>query len=386
MRKYKQFFFFFFLNAFALERAIFYIYFVSSGRTPGQISLLQVILFTTLFIAEIPTGIIGDIFGKKTSVIIGVLLKAISLTLQTLFVGNYSILILSFVLYGIALSCISGSITSLMYENVRKNNELPRFTRLMAGTELIDSIGLATAMALGPFVKDYFNSWSPVYFITAVANIFAALSILTVYESKAPVHEGEKQRFAMKNLFSNAKILFPLALPIALVHACMTPFFVNSQLLLHEIKGELEAVGTSIGSIELLSGLYVFIVLKQSLTFTRSRLAPAIGLVGILCAANIIGNFYLTCALLLVANITVIYLRISLQDILNQKITGDSIRASSLSFVAFLDTVFISIGYLFFGTLSKYYSAKICISALAIFPLISLFALTQIPSLKRVRV
>ena len=383
MKKYKRFFLFFFLNAFALERAIFYIYFLSAGHTPSQVSLLQVLLFSSLFLAEIPTGIIADVFGKKVSVIVGVLLKAVSLILQAMFVGSFAMLMVSFVLYAIGLSCISGSLTSLLYENARKNNELSFFARLMAGAELIDSVGLAVAMILGPFVKEYFASWSPVYFITAGANVFAALSIATVYEASNRTHEGDERRFAIKNLFANARTLFPLALPIALVHACMTPFFVNSQLLLNELKGGLSAVGASIGFTELLSGLYVFLILKHSISFTRSKLAPAIGFVAALCAANMIGNFYVTCLLLLIANIIVIYLRISLQDVLNQRITSDSVRASSLSFVTFLDTIFISIGYLFFGLLSHYFSVKICISALAIFPVISLFVLARIPSLNK---
>ena len=157
----------------------------------------------------------------------------------------------------------------------------------------------------------------------------------------------------------------------------------NSQLLLNELKGGLSAVGASIGFTELLSGLYVFLILKHSISFTRSKLAPAIGFVAALCAANMIGNFYVTCLLLLIANILVIYLRISLQDVLNQRITSDSVRASSLSFVTFLDTIFISTGYLFFGFMSHYFSVKICISALAIFPVISLFVLARIPSLNK---
>ncbi len=378
MMQYKNFFIFTILNAFSLERAIFFIYFTENGHSISQVSYLQVILFCSIFFMEIPTGIFGDYYGKKISLATGILLKSLSLILQTVFVENYGILVLSFILYSLSFSFISGSLNALIYQSIKNENNERSFPKILAINSFLDSVSLATAMALGPYIKEAFN-WAIVYYSTSIVIISALPVILSFPKENSNTIDFHKNKFKMSLFLKQAKEIFPLALPISLVYGCMTPFFVNSQLLFKEYGKNLETTGVSISSIELVSAIFVVLLQNQVLEYKRKNLILTIGAFLFLVTANIVGSYVISMVSFLIISIIVINLNISLQNYVNSIIKNDSVRASALSFISFLDTVFIALGYLFFAQFSKNFSIKLSISSLGIFPFLALIFIAATP-------
>lgn len=76
-------------------------------------------LYVVLALFEIPTGIWADLFGTKKSSVIGGLIQTLSLFLFLLADKSPIVVIISFALYGVGSSFISGALSALLYSNAK---------------------------------------------------------------------------------------------------------------------------------------------------------------------------------------------------------------------------------------------------------------------------
>ncbi len=106
----------FLVPAFAL------IYFINLGFSLTQIGFLFAAEQIAMILFEIPTGAIADKFGRKFSVLIGLLLETLILFTLFFFTSYYALLILFFVL-GIVYTLSSGSEESWIYDLIKKKNK-----------------------------------------------------------------------------------------------------------------------------------------------------------------------------------------------------------------------------------------------------------------------
>ncbi|MDA3847621.1 MAG: MFS transporter [Vallitaleaceae bacterium] len=81
---------FHFLKSMNLTQGIWMIYLVSKGLSLFEVGLIEGIFHVTSFLMETPTGAIADIFGRKTSRLVGVvfsILGGILMIISTSFAG-----------------------------------------------------------------------------------------------------------------------------------------------------------------------------------------------------------------------------------------------------------------------------------------------------------
>ncbi|MBU1085374.1 MAG: MFS transporter [Candidatus Beckwithbacteria bacterium] len=98
------------------------IYYQRRGLNFVQINSLWGIITASIFLAEIPTGIIADKIGRKKSVIIALLLQLIG-EISFIFAQNYSQFILISIIAGIGFAFQSGCIQALVYDSLKENNK-----------------------------------------------------------------------------------------------------------------------------------------------------------------------------------------------------------------------------------------------------------------------
>lgn len=65
---------FFVLAGFVLNRGVFLLFLANKGMSVTQIALYQALFNIATVVLELPTGLVGDFFGKKFSIQVGVLL------------------------------------------------------------------------------------------------------------------------------------------------------------------------------------------------------------------------------------------------------------------------------------------------------------------------
>ena len=97
-----------FTFAFMLAASLNLVWQVQAGLTPLQLVLVGTVLETTAFLCEIPTGVVADVYSRRLSVIIGVVLYGLGWTLEGA-IGAFWAFLLAQVLWGSGATFISGA-------------------------------------------------------------------------------------------------------------------------------------------------------------------------------------------------------------------------------------------------------------------------------------
>src|SRR3989338_5885475 len=78
------------------------------GLNPLQLVLVGTMLEVITFIFEVPTGIVADVYSRKLSVMIGLLLIGLGFTVEGLF-PFFSAVLIAQVIWGIGFTFVSGA-------------------------------------------------------------------------------------------------------------------------------------------------------------------------------------------------------------------------------------------------------------------------------------
>ncbi len=98
------------------------LFYLSRGLSYFQIFFLYATITVATFIFEVPTGIIGDKYGRKTSIILGIF-GWILFGVGFFFANSFGFFIVLFILLGINLTFISGSDEALIYDSLKQDKK-----------------------------------------------------------------------------------------------------------------------------------------------------------------------------------------------------------------------------------------------------------------------
>ncbi|MGE0526075.1 MAG: MFS transporter [Bdellovibrionales bacterium] len=121
-------------------------FFLSLGLSMRQVFELQALFGVTVLLAEVPTGYIGDIWGRKNSIVMGALINALGFSILP-FATSYFHLLIFEITVGIGMSFVSGSDVSLLYDSVQGERE--KSTKAIANLQLALVSGESVAALLG---------------------------------------------------------------------------------------------------------------------------------------------------------------------------------------------------------------------------------------------
>jgi len=105
-----------FLNNFNLLSTVWMLYLAYKGMSLTQIGLLEGLFHVTSFLMEIPTGSIADIFGRKTSRVLGSVFWVIS-SITMLYGNNFFHFALAMTLMALSYNLESGAGQALIYDS-----------------------------------------------------------------------------------------------------------------------------------------------------------------------------------------------------------------------------------------------------------------------------
>ena len=148
-----------------------------------EIALYQALFNIATVVLELPTGLIGDFFGKKFSIQVGVLLLFFHTAGMLLLSGPF-LVVLSLV-EALAYSLQSGSEQALLYEIARNAGQGERFLTINARLLAAQSIATGMAIVLGSFIAQV--SWSALY---VCVSVFYLLQLFLLY----PIERTETTR------------------------------------------------------------------------------------------------------------------------------------------------------------------------------------------------
>jgi MFS family permease len=124
-----------FLWGTSLSEAVWMLYLAFRGMSLVQIGLLESAFHVTSLLMEVPTGIVADRFGRKTSRILGRLVAMIG-TLLMISSRSFWGFALAFVFTALSYNLESGAGDALVYDSLLQSGNQDRFTRVKGRQEI----------------------------------------------------------------------------------------------------------------------------------------------------------------------------------------------------------------------------------------------------------
>lgn len=357
------------LITFSAERGLFTFFLHENNYTISQISFIQICFSMSLFFFEIPTGYFADRFGRLSSLYIGAILKTISLLGQYFFVNSFIVETIFFILGALALSFISGSVTSIIYQDLKDNSKEYLFGGIFSLLQFFCSLSLGLSMIFANSILKNYN-WFGIYFITSIVTLSSIFFILKI-KIKINNNMNNENKFEIKDIAKELIFILPKSLPFSIIYAAMTPYFLYSSILFNSQGFDKGFSSAIVGFIEIAGAIFTLIILYHLKKISYKYAYIFVSIISFFMFFNFIYNPFMAIIAFLIANSTVLLIDVLYHNYINDEIRDDRIRTSVLSAVSFLDMLCISIGFYIYGLLAMKFNPMLTMSYLSIFPLIS---------------
>ena len=236
-------------NCFWLSSVITFFY-LHRGLSYTEILALEGILSIVIILCEVPTGMIADKYGRKTSMILSSMFLISSMIIYV-FANSLILFGIAFALSGIGLTFASGSTEALLYDSL-KSLRKKKYTQQAIGNFMSAEVlaGIITPPLASIIAKDLTAFQFIFLIILTLVSYFAALLITITVKEKRMNKPSQKKTAsfnAFKNLFKN-KALRTLALNRMLVGIAMSAFVVLWQPQLQASKVPISLFGVILAS------------------------------------------------------------------------------------------------------------------------------------------
>lgn len=218
------------------------IYYQQKGLNFLQIGSLWGVITITIFLAEIPTGILADKLGRKTSIILAMLFQLIGEVLF-LFAGNYLHFVIINILAGIGFAFQSGCIQALVYDFLKEEKRDQEMKKIWGSITALGQLGFIIGAFICSFiVTSTQNQQISLAILMTIVSVTIALSLsLTLKEPANKYKHSEKSpikllRESIKLISVNASlkriILFGIFTTpfLAFLNNFQPPYFELSQV------------------------------------------------------------------------------------------------------------------------------------------------------------
>lgn len=181
----KKYFWIILLTNTNLLAPVWTLFFIHRNIDLSQLFILYAIITISMFLFEVPTGIIGDKFGRKTSIVIG---RAgfFLMTVGLIFADAFWQFVLLFILWGINLTFISGSDSALIYDSLKQIKQEHRMKKYMGKIESGKYVALIVLAPLTAFFTKDLASWQfiSLLVVSAILNLVAVFIGFSMVEPK----------------------------------------------------------------------------------------------------------------------------------------------------------------------------------------------------------
>lgn len=164
------------ISRFDLTNGIWMLYLASRGLSLFQIGLMETVYHISSFTMEIPTGAVADIFGRKTSRILGRISSVIA-TVIMIYGQNVVAFAISFVFTALSNNLESGAGEALVYDSLKEIDRENSYMKVRGRTELFYQLTKTVSLILGGYIA--VSSYTDVYkfaFVVSAVSVIQALS------------------------------------------------------------------------------------------------------------------------------------------------------------------------------------------------------------------
>lgn len=198
---------------------VFTILFLDYGLTIEQFAILNSVWAATIVIAEVPSGALADIIGRKRLLMTTSILMVLEMMLLiSVPLENKTLVFWAFlfnrVLSGLAEAMASGADEALAYDSLIEQDIAPHWPHVLSVMMRIKSLGMMLAMSLGAIIYDPemvnrflvqigssttvtqdISMRFPIY-LTLVLALLSCFSVLMMKETNGLQHQDNKEMSA----------------------------------------------------------------------------------------------------------------------------------------------------------------------------------------------
>ena len=120
----------------------------TAGLSPFQLVLIGTVLELSVFIFEVPTGVVADLSSRRRSVIVGMFLIGAGFMLEGLF-PIFTVMLVAQVIWGVGATFESGAKEAWIADELGAGRVGAAFLRAVQVGQLASLVGIAVAVALG---------------------------------------------------------------------------------------------------------------------------------------------------------------------------------------------------------------------------------------------
>ncbi len=176
--------------------AIWVLYYLRFTNYAG-IGILESIMITTAIIGEIPTGAVGDLLGKKKTLILAFLTAALGNFIMG-FSNSFDHLAIALLFVTLGYTLESGTIQAFIYDSLRQVNQKELYEKTLGNISSVKMITLSGMSILGGYL--YVISPGLPFIALGVSQLIAVIIGFFLVE---PLIDTEK--FSLRNYFIQTK-------------------------------------------------------------------------------------------------------------------------------------------------------------------------------------
>ncbi len=174
-----------------LGEAIWVIYLLRErGLSLGEVILFDAVLSAIALAAELPTGIVADRYGRRTSLFIASAISAVAFVALGLST-SVSLLLTSYAMFGIADAFMSGADNALLFDTLQRLGRGDEFTRRLGRMGGFQTGAYAAFTVTGGLMI----RWTPLSWPIVLSGILSIPGAFLVLMLREPPHVGERLSF-----------------------------------------------------------------------------------------------------------------------------------------------------------------------------------------------
>lgn len=150
-----------------LTMPIVFLFYKENGLGTSELFVLKAVYSSAIVIMEIPSGYIGDFWGRKKAMILGSILGTIGFGIYCFAAGFYGFLAAELIL-GIGQSFISGSDSAVLYDSLFNANRKKDYLKMEGRMISMGNYAEAIAAPIGVLLAG-FSLRTPYFFQTIIA-------------------------------------------------------------------------------------------------------------------------------------------------------------------------------------------------------------------------
>lgn len=169
------------LRHFGLITPIFVLFYLENNLNLTEIALLATIFGISFTILEVPSGVFADLYGRKTSMILGALFYIAGYYFRAA-ATSFEYFSLAMVVLAVGISFISGADSALLYDTLLQLKRENEYKKIAGNVEFINWSSMGLGSLLGGFLSIYGLRF--VHYMVLVPSVLMLLISLTLKEPK----------------------------------------------------------------------------------------------------------------------------------------------------------------------------------------------------------